>query len=60
MYNFIVDFFKSPREGTQARKRVNKLLAWWNKYVTLHFTNCVGRLFIRKIFPNHTRYSRYF
>ncbi|KAJ7865161.1 hypothetical protein B0H14DRAFT_3443125 [Mycena olivaceomarginata] len=37
MYNFIVDFFESPREGTQARKRVNKLLAWWNK----------------KIFPNH-------
>ncbi|KAF8143600.1 hypothetical protein K438DRAFT_1993738 [Mycena galopus ATCC 62051] len=37
LYNFIVDFFEGPQEGTEAKKRVNKLLAWWNK----------------QIFPNH-------
>ncbi|KAJ6616289.1 hypothetical protein B0H10DRAFT_2038174 [Mycena sp. CBHHK59/15] len=37
MYNFIVDFFESPKEGTEAKRRVDDLLAWWNQ----------------KIFPNH-------
>ncbi|KAJ6587911.1 hypothetical protein B0H19DRAFT_1247641 [Mycena capillaripes] len=32
MYNFIVDYFESPREGTPDRAHVDKLLAWWNHW----------------------------
>ncbi|KAJ7868561.1 hypothetical protein B0H14DRAFT_3584446 [Mycena olivaceomarginata] len=31
MYNFIVDFFEVPREGSEAKKRVTKLLGGTNK-----------------------------
>ncbi|KAJ7028906.1 hypothetical protein C8F04DRAFT_1289336 [Mycena alexandri] len=37
MYNFIVDYFEAPREGTPQREHADKLLNWWNK----------------QIFPNH-------
>jgi hypothetical protein len=33
MYNFIVDYFEAPREGTPHREQVNKLLAWWNQCI---------------------------
>ncbi|KAJ7762374.1 hypothetical protein DFH07DRAFT_1059578 [Mycena maculata] len=33
LYDFIVDFFESPAEGTQARERANALLSWWNKQI---------------------------
>ncbi|KAF7364203.1 hypothetical protein MSAN_01079600 [Mycena sanguinolenta] len=33
LYNFIVDYFEGPREGTSARRKVDKLLAWWNKQI---------------------------
>ncbi|KAF7308995.1 Alpha beta-hydrolase [Mycena kentingensis (nom. inval.)] len=31
MYDFLVDFFEEPLPGTEARKRADALLAWWNK-----------------------------
>ncbi|KAJ7137263.1 hypothetical protein C8R46DRAFT_1361864 [Mycena filopes] len=33
MYDFLVDFFEEPEEGTQARERMDALLAWWNEQV---------------------------
>ncbi|KAJ7694952.1 hypothetical protein B0H16DRAFT_1485484 [Mycena metata] len=33
MYDFLVDSFEEPEEGTQARARVEVLLAWWNQQV---------------------------
>jgi hypothetical protein len=30
-YNFIIDFFEEA-SGTQAKRRAEKLLAWWTKY----------------------------
>ncbi|KAJ7700983.1 hypothetical protein B0H16DRAFT_1748858 [Mycena metata] len=33
MYDFLVDFFEEPEEGTQARERVDALLAWWNHQI---------------------------
>ncbi|KAF8146031.1 hypothetical protein K438DRAFT_1991200 [Mycena galopus ATCC 62051] len=33
MYNFIVDYFEAPREGTPQKEHVDKLLAWWNHQV---------------------------
>jgi len=30
LYNFIVDYLEVP-EGEEAKVRVKKLLAWWNK-----------------------------
>ncbi|KAF7329642.1 Alpha beta-hydrolase [Mycena kentingensis (nom. inval.)] len=42
MYDFIVDYFEEPAEGTEARKRADELLSWWN----------------RKLFKNHTSSSR--
>ncbi|KAF7363033.1 hypothetical protein MVEN_00655100 [Mycena venus] len=33
MYDFIVDFFEEPKEGTRARERADELLAWWNKEI---------------------------
>jgi hypothetical protein len=38
MYNFIVDYFEAPRAGTAAKQRADKLLEWWNKYVSLLLT----------------------
>ncbi|KAJ7053711.1 hypothetical protein C8F01DRAFT_1165928 [Mycena amicta] len=33
LYDFIVDFFEEAAEGTEARKRVDALLAWWNQKI---------------------------
>ncbi|KAJ7185364.1 hypothetical protein C8R46DRAFT_1342648 [Mycena filopes] len=33
MYDFLVDFFEEPEEGTQARERMDQLLAWWNEQI---------------------------
>ncbi|KAJ6628062.1 hypothetical protein B0H10DRAFT_1940619 [Mycena sp. CBHHK59/15] len=33
MYDFIVDYFEGPEEGTLARERIDALLAWWNKQI---------------------------
>ncbi|KAJ7907996.1 hypothetical protein B0H13DRAFT_2331857 [Mycena leptocephala] len=33
MYNFIVDYFEAPREGTPRREQADKLLAWWNQQI---------------------------
>ncbi|KAF8205504.1 hypothetical protein K438DRAFT_1931868 [Mycena galopus ATCC 62051] len=41
LYDFIVDFFEGPAEGTRARRRADELLSWWNK----------------KIFPAHSSAS---
>ncbi|KAJ6607099.1 hypothetical protein B0H10DRAFT_2195081 [Mycena sp. CBHHK59/15] len=53
MYNFIVDFFESPKEGTEAKRRVDDLLAWWNQYVVVLSIIYYHSHFSRKIFPNH-------
>ncbi|KAJ6602965.1 hypothetical protein B0H10DRAFT_2440659 [Mycena sp. CBHHK59/15] len=37
MYDFIVDYFEGPEEGTLARERIDALLAWRNKYVVSRF-----------------------
>jgi hypothetical protein len=34
LYNFIVDFFEEPAEGSQAREQADALLSWWNQCVT--------------------------
>ncbi|KAJ6474695.1 hypothetical protein C8R47DRAFT_1199446 [Mycena vitilis] len=33
LYDFIVDFLESPAEDSQAKERVDALLAWWNQQV---------------------------
>ncbi|KAF7366086.1 hypothetical protein MVEN_00484900 [Mycena venus] len=33
MYDFFVDYFEGPAEGTQARERADELLAWWNMQI---------------------------
>ncbi|KAK7028590.1 hypothetical protein R3P38DRAFT_2937333 [Favolaschia claudopus] len=33
MYDFLVDYFEAPEAGTQARARVDALLAWWNQQI---------------------------
>ncbi|KAJ7714731.1 hypothetical protein B0H16DRAFT_1617844 [Mycena metata] len=33
MYNFIVNYFEAPREGTPQQEHVDKLLSWWNKQI---------------------------
>ncbi|KAF7365796.1 hypothetical protein MVEN_00453600 [Mycena venus] len=33
MYNFIVDYFEGPREGTPQREHADRLLAWWNQQI---------------------------
>ncbi|KAJ7241197.1 hypothetical protein B0H12DRAFT_1221564 [Mycena haematopus] len=33
MYNFIVDYFEGPREGTPQREHADQLIAWWNKQI---------------------------
>ncbi|KAF7362263.1 hypothetical protein MVEN_00572700 [Mycena venus] len=33
MYDFFVDYFEGPAEGTQARERIDELLAWWNMQI---------------------------
>ncbi|KAJ7197109.1 hypothetical protein C8J57DRAFT_1546237 [Mycena rebaudengoi] len=33
MYNFIVDYFESPREGTPYRAHVDKFLSWCNQQI---------------------------
>ncbi|KAJ7141982.1 hypothetical protein C8R46DRAFT_1200519 [Mycena filopes] len=33
MYDFLVDFFEEPEDGTQARERMNALLKWWNEQI---------------------------
>ncbi|KAJ6582262.1 hypothetical protein B0H19DRAFT_1252372 [Mycena capillaripes] len=38
LYDFIVDFFEGPAEGSAAKRRVDELLSWWNQ----------------QIFPNHS------
>ncbi|KAJ6552175.1 hypothetical protein B0H10DRAFT_1262269 [Mycena sp. CBHHK59/15] len=42
MYNFIVDYFEAPCEGTPHKAHVDALLEWWNK----------------QIFPTHTSSAR--
>ncbi|KAJ7062846.1 hypothetical protein C8F01DRAFT_1281985 [Mycena amicta] len=32
-YDFIVDFFEEPAAGSEARKRVDTLLSWWNQKI---------------------------
>jgi hypothetical protein len=34
LYDFIVDFFEEPAEGSQAREQADALLSWWNQCVT--------------------------
>lgn len=53
MYDFLVDFFEEPEEGTQARARVDALLAWWNQYVLLYIIYIRLTLDHRQIFPTH-------
>ncbi|KAJ6481117.1 hypothetical protein C8R45DRAFT_1151928 [Mycena sanguinolenta] len=33
LYNFIVDYLEGPRAGTPEKRKVDKLLAWWNKQI---------------------------
>jgi len=52
-YNFIVDFFEEA-SGTQAKRRVEKLLAWWTKYMPLVFHRMeVLMNGYRQVFPHH-------
>ncbi|KAJ7056290.1 hypothetical protein C8F01DRAFT_1087154 [Mycena amicta] len=36
-YDFIVDFFEEPAAGSEARKRVDTLLSWWNQSILIHW-----------------------
>jgi hypothetical protein len=56
MYNFIIDYFEAPREGTPQRELVDGLLAWWNQCVSRSSFRCLYLTTVivcRQIFPSH-------
>jgi hypothetical protein len=54
MYNFIVNYFEAPREGTPHRQHVDKLLAWWNQCVVHFYLLPLSNSWRdRQIFPTH-------
>jgi hypothetical protein len=56
-YNFVIDFFEEA-SGTQAKCRVEKLLAWWTKYMP-HIFHGMEALIngCRQVFPHHVATS---
>lgn len=54
LYDLIVDFLEVPG-GTEAERRVAKLLEWWNWCVILllHPSSKLTLFFCSQVFPHH-------